>query len=157
MPFVALSGQSSSVSPKQLMIICFSNAVAYFDFLIYLFMADIISATFFPINDDPILAKLQALSLFIAGYLTRPIGAFLFGRYADVKGRRPALLISALLIAMTALITACLPTYAQVGIWAPILFFIARLFQGIAFGAHTPLGWVYIAEYVDKEMSGRYS
>lgn len=156
MPFVALSGQSSSVSPKQLMIICFSNAVAYFDFLIYLFMADIISATFFPINDDPILAKLQALSLFTAGYLTRPIGAFLFGRYADVKGRRPALLISALLIAMTALITACLPTYAQVGIWAPILFFIARLFQGIAFGAHTPLGWVYIAEYVNKENLATY-
>lgn len=156
MPFVALSGQSSSVSPKQLMIICFSNAVAYFDFLIYLFMADIISSTFFPVNDDPLVAKLLALSLFIAGYITRPIGALLFGRYADVKGRRPALLTSAFFIAMTALITACLPTYAQVGIWAPILFFIARLIQGIAFGAHTPLGWVYIAEHVNKQNLATY-
>ncbi len=150
MPLVASSDSSSSVSPKQLMIICASNAVTYFDFLIYLFMADIISSTFFPDNDDPILAKMQVLSLFIAGYLTRPIGALLLGRYADVKGRRPALLISMSCIAITALITACLPTYAQVGIFAPILFFIARFFQGMAFGAHTPLGWVYVAEHVNK-------
>nr|WP_241879731.1 MFS transporter [Psychrobacter sp. PraFG1]UNK06577.1 hypothetical protein MN210_11690 [Psychrobacter sp. PraFG1] len=60
------------------------------------------------------------------------------GRYADVKGRKPALLISTSFIAATALITACLPTYSQVGILAPILFFIARMFQGMAFGAHTP-------------------
>ena len=150
MPFVALSDSSSSVSLKKLMIICASNAVTYFDFLIYLFMADIISSTFFPANDDPILANMQVLSLFIAGYLTRPIGAILLGRYADVKGRRPALSISMSCIALTALITACLPTYAQVGILSPILFFIARLFQGMAFGAHTPLGWVYIAEHVNK-------
>src|SRR5690554_6032661 len=122
MPFVALSDSSSSVSPKQLMIICASNAVTYFDFLIYLFMADIISSTFFPANDDPILAKMQVLSLFITGYLTRPIGAMLLSRYADVKGRRPALLISMSCIAVTALITASLPTYAQVGILSPILF-----------------------------------
>ena len=107
MPFVALSDTSSSVSPKQLMIICASNAVTYFDFLIYLFMADIISTTFFPVNDDPLLAKLQALSLFIAGYITRPIGAALLGRYADVKGRRPALLFSMSCIAVTAMVTAC--------------------------------------------------
>lgn len=150
MPFVALSDSSSSVSPKQLMIICASNSVTYFDFLIYLFMADIISTTFFPVNDDPLLAKFQALSLFIAGYITRPIGAALLGRYADVRGRRPALLFSMSCIAVTALVTACLPTYAQVGILAPILFFIARMAQGIAFGAHTPLGWVYIAEHIDK-------
>lgn len=114
-------------------------------------MADIISSTFFPVTDEPLVAKLQALTLFAAGYISRPIGALLFGRYADVKGRRPALLISASLIAVTALITACLPTYAQVGLLAPFLFFIARLFQGAAFGAHTPLGWVYIAEYVNKQ------
>ncbi|WP_011960950.1 MFS transporter [Psychrobacter raelei] len=156
MPFVALSDSQSSVSPKQLMVICFGNAVAYFDFLIYLFMADIISATFFPANDDPLLAKLQALTIFIAGYLTRPIGALLLGRYADVKGRKPALLISISFIAATALITACLPTYSQVGILAPILFFIARMFQGMAFGAHTPLGWVYIAEHVDKRNLATY-
>lgn len=150
MPFVALSDSPSSVSPKQLMIICASNAVTYFDFLIYLFMADIISSTFFPDNNDPVLAKMQVLSLFIAGYVTRPVGAMLLGRFADVKGRRPALLMSTACIAVTALITACLPTYAQVGILAPILFFIARLFQGMAFGAHTPLGWVYIAEHVNK-------
>ncbi|WP_296405003.1 MFS transporter [Psychrobacter sp.] len=150
MPFIALSDSSSTVSPKKLLIICASNAVTYFDFLIYLFMADIISSTFFPANNDPTLAKIQALSLFIAGYITRPIGAILLSRYADVNGRRSALLISTSCIAITALLTACLPTYAQVGMLAPVLFLIARLFQGMAFGAHIPLGWVYIAEHVNK-------
>ncbi|PNK60074.1 MFS transporter [Psychrobacter sp. FDAARGOS_221] len=156
MPFIALTNNQTSLSPKQLMVICFGNAVAYFDFLIYLFMADIISATFFPTHENPVLAKLQAFSLFSAGYLTRPIGALLIGRYADVSGRKPALLMSLLCIAITTLITASLPTYAQVGMLAPILFFVARLFQGMAFGAHTPLGWVYIAEHVPKSNLATY-
>ncbi|WP_019673361.1 MFS transporter [Psychrobacter lutiphocae] len=156
MPFVALSTKQNTLSIKQLLIICYGNAVAFFDFLIYLFMADIISTTFFPSSEDPLLAKLQAISLFSAGYLTRPLGALLIGRYADVSGRKPALLISLLCIAITTLITASLPTYAQAGVWAPILFFIARLFQGMAFGAYTPLGWVYIAEHVPRSNLATY-
>lgn len=156
MPFVALSDSKSAISPKQLMVICFANAVTYFDFLIYLFMADIISATFFPISHDPVLNKLQALSLFAAGYLSRPIGALFLGRYADVKGRKPALMVSLTCIAVTTLAIACLPTYAQVGVIAPILFIAARLIQGMAFGAHTPLGWVYIAEHISKSNLATY-
>lgn len=156
MPFVALSDSKSALKPKQLMVICFGNAVTYFDFLIYLFMADIISAAFFPASNDPLLAKLQALSLFAAGYLSRPIGAMVIGRYADISGRKPALLVSLICISLTTLLIACLPTYSQIGIWAPILFVTARLFQGMAFGAHTPLGWVYIAEHVPKRNLATY-
>lgn len=119
-------------------------------------MADIISAAFFPVSDDVILSKLQALSLFTAGYIARPIGGFIIGRYGDTHGRKPALLISLSLIALTTLITACLPTYAQVGILAPIIFFAARLLQGMAFGAHAPLGWVYIAEHVHRSNLATY-
>lgn len=156
MPFVALSDSKGSFSTKQLMIICFGNAIAYFDFLIYLFLADIISAAFFPINDDPLISKLQAISVFAAGYLSRPIGGMIIGRYADVYGRKPALLISLLCISITTLIIACLPTYAQVGMLAPILFIGLRLIQGVAFGAHTPLGWVFVAEYVPKKNLATY-
>lgn len=150
MPLSNLQSDANNFAYKQTAIIIYSNCVAFFDFLIYLYLADIIALTFFPANDNPLIAKLQVLSVFAAGYLSRPIGALVLGRYGDLKGRKPAYLISSGFIALTSLVTACLPSYAQVGVLAPILFVIARMIQGMAFGAHSALGWIYISEHVPK-------
>lgn len=157
MPLSNMPSSVNNFAYKQAGIIVFSNCVAYFDFLIYLYLAEIIGLTFFPASSDPLIGKLQVLSVFAAGYLSRPIGALLLGRYGDIKGRRSTFLISAAFIAATSLLTACLPTYAQVGILAPILFVIARIIQGMAFGAHSSLGWVYISEHVPKTNMAYFS
>lgn len=157
MPLSNIQSDANVFAYKQSGIIFYSNCVAFFDFLIYLYLADIIALTFFPANDNPLIAKLQMLSIFAAGYLSRPIGALLLGRYGDIRGRKPAFLVSSGFIALTSLLTACLPTYAQVGILAPILFVVARMVQGMAFGAHSALGWVYISEHVTKSNMAFFS
>lgn len=141
----------SSKDRNTLMFICFSSAMAFFDFLIYLYMADIISATFFPANLDLRATQLRGLGVFAIGYLARPIGGILFGRYGDIKGRKPVLLLSMSVTAATMLAMACLPTYAQWGLLAPALFILLRLIQGMAFGVYVPLAWIFIAEHVPRQ------
>ena len=133
------------------LLISFSSAVVFFDFLIYLYIADIISSAFFPVNTNPTIAKLQGLGLFAAGYLARPLGGVIFGRYGDTKGRKPILLVSLFVTAASLLAMACLPTYAQWGLIAPALFILLRLIQGMAYGLYVPLAWVFVAEHVPRQ------
>lgn len=133
------------------LLISFSSAVVFFDFLIYLYIADIISSAFFPANTNPTVAKLQGLGLFAAGYLARPLGGVIFGRYGDIKGRKPILLVSLLVTAASLFAMACLPTYAQWGLIAPTLFILLRLIQGMAYGLYVPLAWVFVAEHVPRQ------
>ncbi|MDO5768760.1 MAG: MFS transporter [Psychrobacter sp.] len=142
--------RSNRFALKQSGIIFFSNVTSFFDFLIYLYLAEVIGITFFSGSNDPLVVQLQTFSIFAAGYLARPIGGLLLGRYGDVKGRKTAYLFSSSILVATSLLTACLPTYAQVGMLAPALFIMARLVQGMAFGAHSVLGWVFISEHVPR-------
>ncbi len=141
----------SSKDKNMVLFICFSSAVIFFDFLIYLYVADFISLAFFPTTIDPRITKLQGLGLFVVGYLARPIGGIIFGRYGDTRGRKPILLISMLVTAATMVAMACLPTYAQWGLLAPTLFIVLRLIQGMAFGVFVPLTWIFVAEHVPRQ------
>ncbi len=141
----------SSKDKNMVMFVCFSSAVAFFDFLIYLYMADIVSAALFPIITEVRFAKLQSLVLFAVGYLARPLGGVILGRLGDIHGRKPILLISMLVTAFTLLAMACLPTFAQWGFAASFLFIILRLIQGMAFGIFVPLAWVFVAEHVPRQ------
>lgn len=141
----------SSKDRNMVLFICFSSAVAFFDFLIYLYISDIVATAFFPVNSDPNIARLQGLGLFAIGYLARPFGGVILGRYGDIHGRKPILLISMLVSALSLLAMACLPTYAQWGWLAPALFILLRLIQGMAFGLYVPLAWVFVAEHVPRQ------
>lgn len=141
----------SSKDKNIVLFICFSSAIAFFDFLIYLYIADIISSIFFPANANANVARLQGLGLFAIGYLARPLGGIILGRYGDIKGRKPTLLISMLVTAGSLLVMAFLPTYAQWGMIAPALFILLRLIQGMAFGLYVPLAWVFVAEHVPRQ------
>ena len=133
------------------MFISFISAVVFFDFLIYLYIADVVSAAIFPANTDPNVAKLQGMGLFVIGYLARPIGGIIFGRYGDIKGRKPVLLLSIVVTALSLLAMAFLPTYAQWGALAPALFILLRVIQGMAYGLYVPLSWVFVAEHVPRQ------
>ncbi|MBP2280452.1 MFS family permease [Psychrobacter sp. PL15] len=141
----------SSKDKNMVLFICFSSAIAFFDFLIYLYISDIVSSVLFPAHIDPNVSRLQGLGLFAAGYLARPVGGVIFGRYGDIKGRKPVLLISMLITATSMLAMAFLPTYAQWGMLAPALFILLRLIQGMAFGIYVPLAWVFVAEHVPRQ------
>ena len=126
-----------------------SSAIAIFDFVLYVFMADVIIANFFPAHHiNSIISKLEIFGLFAAGYLSRPIGAMLLGQYADIKGRRPALFLSIFLTAASTVFIACLPTYSMVGVIAPLLLLLCRILQGIAFSVYAPLIWVFVSEHL---------
>lgn len=141
----------SSKDKNIVLYVCFSSAVVFFDFLIYLYLAETISTVFFPANIDSRINELQGLGLFAVGYLARPLGGIIFGRFGDIKGRKPILLISMLVTACTMLAMACLPTYAQWGLAAPVLFILLRLIQGMAFGVYVPLAWIFVAEHVPRQ------
>lgn len=150
-----------SINPKGLLlkknsIIFYSTLVIFFDFLVYFYLAETLSVAFFPETMDSQIAKLQTLGVFAAGYVARPVGGFLIGRYGDRQGRKRALMLSVSIVAITSLVTACLPTYAQAGMFAPLLFLIARLTQGMAFGAYSVLSWVYIGEHSSETNRGLY-
>jgi MFS transporter, MHS family, proline/betaine transporter len=109
------------------------NLVEWYEFALYGYLAPVISRQFFPGTDDAA-SLLATLSVFALAFFARPIGAVLFGRIGDRLGRKPqlVLIISIMMIATTAI--GLLPTYATIGVWAPLLLVIIRLSQGLSAG-----------------------
>jgi len=130
---------------------CTCSVVLFFDFLIYLYLADIISITMFSANVDKQFSGIQSLGLFAAGYLARPLGALFFGRYGDIFGRKPVFIATLMVTAATMFAMALIPSYAEWGIAAPLLFITLRLIQGMAFGVYVPLAWIFISEHLPRQ------
>ncbi|MEJ2870470.1 MFS transporter [Actinomycetospora sp. OC33-EN08] len=111
-----------------------SQAIEYYDFLIYGTAASLVFGTqFFP-SVSPVVGVLAAFATFAVGFLGRPVGAAIFGHIGDRYGRKPAVLGSLLLMAVATLLIGLLPTYAAVGVLAPILLTVLRVLQGISIG-----------------------
>src|SRR5438128_11171828 len=113
--------------------ITIGGALDLYDSGVYNFFAMMIIPLYFPIG-NPLGQLLLTFGTFGAGYLMRPLGGLVIGAYADRRGRKPAVLLSMWLIALSALILVVTPTYAQIGVIAPILMIVARLIQGFAIG-----------------------
>ncbi|HIH2750135.1 MFS transporter [Burkholderia aenigmatica] len=118
------------------------NALEYFDFTVYGFLALIIGKLFFP-SFDAAGQLLLAVGTFGAGFVMRPLGGVVIGAYADRAGRKPAMVLTIFLMALGCGMIAVLPTYAEIGVAAPILIVVARSIQGFSaggeFGASTTL------------------
>ena len=130
---------------------CTCSAVLFFDFLIYLYLADVISTTIFSDQVDEVFSGVQSLGLFAAGYLARPLGGIFFGRYGDIYGRRPVFIGTLMVTAGTMFAMALVPSHAEWGIAAPLLFITLRLIQGMAFGVYVPLSWIFISEHLPRQ------
>ena len=109
------------------------NVLEWYDFAVYGYFAPIIGAQFFP-QEDPLTQLISAYGIFAVGYLMRPIGGAIFGTIGDRTGRKRALQLSILLMAVPTTLIGLLPTYAQWGLWAPILLMLLRMVQGISVG-----------------------
>ncbi|WP_439654805.1 MFS transporter [Trinickia terrae] len=139
----ASEADPSAVSSRKVVVAAvIGNLLEFFDFTVYSFFALTIGKLFFP-SSDPITSSLLAFAVFAVGFVMRPLGGIVIGRYADRKGRRAALTLTIGLMALGAGMIGAAPTYAQIGLAAPALIVFARLVQGFAqggeFGAATAM------------------
>src|SRR3954466_15628127 len=107
--------------------------IEWYDFYIFGSLATIISEKFFP-PGNPTAAFLATLATFAAGFIVRPFGALVFGRLGDLIGRKYTFLLTLVLMGASTFLIGCVPGYATIGAWAPLLVLLLRLLQGLALG-----------------------
>jgi MFS family permease len=129
------------------------NVLEWYDFGVYGYLVPTISALFFP-SGDPTVSLLLTFAVFGVGFVMRPIGSIVFGIYGDRYGRRKALSAVIFVMALSTFAIGLLPTFAQVGIAAPILLLIVRLFQGLSTGGEFGGSSAYIVEYAPQHRRG---
>lgn len=122
------------------------NGFEWYDFLVYGFFTIVISRTFFP-ADDPFVSLLLASATFAVSFLVRPLGGILLGLYADRVGRKPALMLMIGMMAFSTLLIGITPSYASIGILAPILIILARVLQGLSVGGEFATATAMLAEW----------
>ena len=132
---------------------CFGTFLEWYDFLTFATLAVVFAPLFFP-STDPNTALLASLATFGVGMVVRPIGAAIFGSMGDRIGRKPVFMITIALMGIATVSVGFLPTYAQVGIWAPILLVGLRLLQGLSAGGEIGGSAVYLTEHAGNEHRG---
>jgi MHS family alpha-ketoglutarate permease-like MFS transporter len=132
------------------------NLVEWFDFYTYAAFSLYFASSFFP-SESQTAQLLQTAAIFAVGFLMRPIGGWLFGHFADRHGRRLALTVSVLLMCIGSLMIAVTPTYASVGVAAPLILLFARLVQGLSLGGEYGTSATYLSEMAHPEHRGFYS
>lgn len=130
------------------------GALEFYDFIIFVFFATVIGKLFFPPDMPDWLVLIQTFGIFAAGYLVRPLGGILLAHFGDLFGRKRVFAFSILLMALSTLGMALLPTYAAIGIFAPILLVLMRILQGAAIGGEVPGAWTFVAEHVPMRHVG---
>ncbi|VVJ22169.1 Uncharacterized MFS-type transporter [Amycolatopsis camponoti] len=112
----------------------FGSVIEYYDFLLYATASAVVFNKVFFSNLDPVLGTVASLGTFTTGYLARPIGGIVFGHFGDLLGRKRMLVITMSMMGIASTLIGVLPTYAQIGVWAPVLLIVLRVLQGIAVG-----------------------
>jgi MFS transporter, MHS family, proline/betaine transporter len=131
------------------------NFVEWYDYSVYGFFATIIASQFFP-SDDRVASLLATFAVFAVAFFMRPVGAFVFGHYGDTIGRRNTLAAAIILMGIATLMIGVLPSYAQIGVLAPILLVIARLLQGFSAGGEWSGSAAFMVEYAPENKRGLY-
>ncbi|WIX98866.1 MFS transporter [Amycolatopsis mongoliensis] len=112
----------------------FGSVIEYYDFLLYATASAVVFGKVFFSNLDPVVGTIASLGTFATGYLARPIGGIVFGHFGDLLGRKRMLVITMTMMGVASTLIGLVPTYAQIGLWAPALLVLLRVLQGIAVG-----------------------
>ncbi len=132
------------------------NVLEWYDFAVYGFFAPIIGRLFFP-SDDPTVSLIASFGAFAAGFLMRPIGGIIFGFIGDKIGRKRALVLSVLLMAIPSGMIGILPDHATIGVSAAVLMVLMRMLQGMAVGGEYTSSIVYLAEHAPSKRRGFFT
>jgi MHS family proline/betaine transporter-like MFS transporter len=131
------------------------NVLEWYDFALYGYLAPITAQLFFP-STEPLSALINTYAVFALGFLARPLGGLLLGRVGDRLGRRHLLTLSVTAMAVPTFLIGLLPTYASIGLWAPVLLATLRLMQGLSAGGKFTGSIVYLVEQAPLERRGFY-
>lgn len=135
----------TSEQKKVIALSSLGGALEFYDFIIFVFFAKLISELFFP-TSDKVAALIATFGVFAVGYLMRPLGGIIFGHFGDKLGRKKTFIATVLLMAIPTFLMGCLPTYQQVGLLAPVLLLILRVLQGFSVGGEIPGALVFVTE-----------
>jgi MHS family citrate/tricarballylate:H+ symporter-like MFS transporter len=144
-----------AIRPGHVAAVAAGNALEFYDFLTYGFFAPQIGHAFFP-SKDHTTELLVALATFGVGFLMRPVGAAVIGMIADKAGRKPAMLLSFMLMGATMLGIALIPSAAQIGVWAGVLAVACRMIQGFALGGQVGPSTSFLVEAAPPSRRGFY-
>ena len=139
---------------KTLSLAALGGALEFYDFIIFVFFAVVIGELFFPADIPEWLRQFQTFGIFAAGYLARPLGGIIMAHFGDLIGRKRMFTLSIIMMALPTLLIGLLPTYAVLGIGAPIALLGLRILQGAAIGGEVPGAWVFVAEHVPARRVG---
>jgi MFS family permease len=139
---------------KTLSLSALGGALEFYDFIIFVFFAAVVGKLFFPADMPEWLRQLQTFGIFAAGYLARPLGGIVMAHFGDLLGRKKMFTLSIFMMAVPTLLMGLLPTYAQIGVWAPLALLLLRVIQGAAIGGEVPGAWVFVAEHVPERRIG---
>ena len=151
-----LTTHARTLSWRQALAIAVGNGLEFYDFVTYAFFATQIGHTFFP-SKTPGLSLLSSLATFGVGFLTRPLGAIVIGRFGDRAGRKPAMMLSLCLIGVALTGLALTPSYDSIGTLAPILVIVFRLLQGFALGGEVGPSTAFLLEAAPISQRGLYA
>jgi MFS family permease len=132
---------------KTLSLSALGGTLEFYDFVVFVFFANVIGTLFFPASLPDWMRQLQTLGIFAAGYLARPLGGIIIAHYGDKIGRKKMFTLSIFLMAVPTLVIGLLPTYETIGLAAPLLLLLMRVLQGAAIGGEMPGAWVFVAEH----------
>ncbi|MDA7415468.1 MFS transporter [Xenophilus arseniciresistens] len=130
------------------------GTLEFYDFVVFVFFANVLGTLFFPADMPDWLRQLQTLGIFAAGYLARPLGGIVIAHFGDILGRKRMFTLSIFLMSLPTLVIGLLPTYTAIGIAAPLLLLAMRILQGAAIGGEMPGAWVFVAEHVPQRHYG---
>ncbi|MDB5410961.1 MAG: proP [Rhodospirillales bacterium] len=145
--------QPRSVKPAVVVAAVLGNAFEFFDFTVYGVFAVMIGRVFFPVESE-FVQILLSLGTFGVGFLTRPLGSIVFGAYADRAGRKPAMMATIWLMAFGTGILGLTPSYAAIGLAAPLVIVVARMIQGFAAGGEVGAATAYLLEVAPEGRRG---
>ncbi|GAB6072161.1 MHS family MFS transporter [Venenivibrio stagnispumantis] len=131
------------------------NILEWYDFALYGYLAPIIAKLFFP-SHDPTISLLQTFGVFAVGFFARPVGSLIFGHIGDKYGRKKALALSVILMAISTTLIGLLPTYSQIGILATILLTMLRVLQGLSVGGEYTTSVAFLIEHSASGKRGFY-
>jgi len=147
---------SAAQSRKAIYAATIGNVMEWYDFGVFGYLAGALALNFFP-KDDPAAGLLNTFLIFGVGLVFRPLGGIVIGRMGDMRGRKPALVLTILMMAVGTVIIGILPTYASIGVAAPVLLLLARLLQGFSTGGEWGGSTAFMAEWSEDGRRGFYT
>jgi MHS family proline/betaine transporter-like MFS transporter len=152
---VAVGGTITVTGPRAVIAAVVGNGLEWYNFMLYGVFAAIIAKLYFP-TANALTSLLLSLGTFSVGFFMRPLGAAILGAYSDRHGRKAALSLTIMLMCIGTAMIAVMPTYAQIGLTAPILLMVARLMQGFSTGGEMGNATAFMREYAPEGRTGYY-